>query len=121
MPQPSSRTSSRICVGVLVVVNLLSVALPLLVLGRLRTERAVWPFVAASGVLEVVGYLSFAWAAREDIAVAAVIASQSAVLTVLAGHRLAKPEYLDLWHRLPADAAVPDLARKPLEAITVWK
>ena len=64
------------------------VALPLLLTRRLRVRRAVLPLVLVSGLLEVAGYLLFTWGARENIAVAAVLSSQFAVLVAIVSHRL---------------------------------
>jgi drug/metabolite transporter (DMT)-like permease len=60
------------------------IAIPLLVLRRLRFNRAVAPFVLVTGVTEVVGIASFAFGAREGIAVASVIASQFAAIAAIA-------------------------------------
>lgn len=80
------------------VAGVLLVALPLVVLRRLRFDRSAVPFVVAAGLLEVVGYLTFALGARDGIAVTAVLASQFAVLAALAGQlsgeRLAPRQWL---------------------------
>lgn len=60
------------------------IAIPLLVLRRLRFNRAVAPFVLVTGVTEVVGIASFAFGAREAIGVASVIASQFAAIAAIA-------------------------------------
>lgn len=60
------------------------IALPLLVLRRLRFNRAAAPLVLVTGVTEVVGIASFAFGAREGIAVASVIASQFAAIAAVA-------------------------------------
>ena len=70
------------------VVGVVLVALPLIVTGRLRLTRAALPFVAFSGVVEVVGYYTFAWGARDSIAITAVLASQAAVIAGIAAHLL---------------------------------
>jgi drug/metabolite transporter (DMT)-like permease len=70
------------------VVGVVFVALPLVVTGRLRLTHAALPFVAFSGVVEVVGYYTFAWGARDSIAITAVLASQAAVLAGLVAHVL---------------------------------
>jgi drug/metabolite transporter (DMT)-like permease len=70
------------------IAGVLGVALPLVLLGRLRMVRAAVPFVVLSGLLEVSGYLTFAWGARDGIAVTAVLASQFAVLAAVGAHLL---------------------------------
>lgn len=67
--------------------------LPLLALGRLRLRRAAVPFVALSGVCEVLGLAAYILGSRGGIAVAAILASQFAALAavfayVLFGERL---------------------------------
>jgi hypothetical protein len=54
-------------------------------------DRATWPYAADIAHFE-------SWPAR-----------QPALL--LAGHRLAQPEYLALWRRLPADPADAEVRR----------
>jgi drug/metabolite transporter (DMT)-like permease len=59
--------------------------LPLLVLGRVRIPRAAIPWVVGSGVADTAGFAFFALGSHSAIAVAAVLASQFAVLaTVMA-------------------------------------
>ncbi|GBC87415.1 hypothetical protein HRbin12_01421 [bacterium HR12] len=67
--------------------------LPLLALGRLRLRRAAVPFIALSGVCEVLGLAAYILGSRGGIAVAAILASQFAALAavfayVLFGERL---------------------------------
>src|SRR5262249_26241571 len=52
------------------------VAIPLLVTPRLQLTRRALPFVVASGLAEVVGWVFFAFGARHGIAVTAVLSSQ---------------------------------------------
>jgi drug/metabolite transporter (DMT)-like permease len=66
------------------VVGVVFVALPLIVLGRLAVRRAALPFVAGSGICEVLGFASYAAGARDSIAVAGVLASQFAALAAVA-------------------------------------
>ena len=54
----------------------LIIALPLLLRGGLGITRSALPFVVASGLAEVGGAVSFAFGARDSIAITAVIASQ---------------------------------------------
>jgi len=64
------------------------IALPMLVLGRLRLPRAVVPFVVTAGLCEVAGFTSFAVGARHGIAVSAVLASQFAAIAAVAAFLL---------------------------------
>ena len=64
------------------------VTLPLAVLGRLRIARAAVPYVLASGLAEVGGFVSYSIGARHGIAIAAVLASQFAALAALAARGL---------------------------------
>ena len=70
------------------VAGVVAVALPLALAGRLRMTRAAAPFVLAGGVCEVLGVASFTLGARDDIAVAAVLASQFAAVAALAAFLL---------------------------------
>jgi drug/metabolite transporter (DMT)-like permease len=70
------------------IAGVILVAIPLALTRRLRLTRAALPFVAISGVAEVVGLITFATGARDSIAVTAVLASQSAVIAALVAHRL---------------------------------
>ena len=56
---------------------------PLALSGRLRLTRKAVPFVVASGLAEVVGFVSYALGARHGIAIAAVLASQFAALAAV--------------------------------------
>src|SRR5439155_25999435 len=56
-------------------VGVVLVALPLVVLGRLRVPPAARPFVVLTGLTEVLGYTAYAVGSREDIALTAVLAS----------------------------------------------
>jgi drug/metabolite transporter (DMT)-like permease len=69
------------------------VALPLLVLGRLRMTREAVPFVVIVALGEVIGTAAYAFGARQGIAVAAVTSSQfgaiaAIVSVVLFGEKL---------------------------------
>jgi drug/metabolite transporter (DMT)-like permease len=70
------------------VVGVVLITLPLVASRRLHVTRSAMPFVIFSGIVEVVGYYTFAWGARDSIAVTAVLASQSAVLAALVAHGL---------------------------------
>jgi drug/metabolite transporter (DMT)-like permease len=73
--------------------RLLGVALvtvPLVATRTLRLTRAAAPFVVASGLAEVAGFVSYAIGARHGIAVAAVLASQFAALAAIGAALLFK-------------------------------
>jgi drug/metabolite transporter (DMT)-like permease len=59
------------------------VTVPLALSGRLLLTRKAVPFVVASGLAEVVGFVSYAIGARHGIAIAAVLASQFAALAAV--------------------------------------
>jgi drug/metabolite transporter (DMT)-like permease len=65
-------------IGVLVLV------IPLAVVSSLRLPHGAAPLVVAAGLCEVLGIAAFVVGARDEIAVAAVLASQFAALAVLA-------------------------------------
>lgn len=76
-------------------IGVLAVLLPLMIAGGLRLTRTAVPLVVASGLCEVIGFVSFTLGARHGIAVAAVLASQFAAVAVavalyLFGERLAR-------------------------------
>lgn len=66
----------------------LFVAVPLAVSSRLHITREALPLVIASGLAEVVGFVSYAFGARHGIAVAAVLASQFAAVAAVGGYLL---------------------------------
>jgi drug/metabolite transporter (DMT)-like permease len=57
---------------------------PLLLRRKLRISRRTFPLVLSGGVAEVVGLVSYTFGARHQLAVAAVLASQSAAITPIA-------------------------------------
>ncbi|HET7572221.1 MAG TPA: DMT family transporter [Gaiellaceae bacterium] len=65
-------------------VGVAAVTIPLLVRRRLRIPGRAAPFAALSGLCEVGGFASYAVGSRHAIAIAAVLASQFAALTVVA-------------------------------------
>jgi drug/metabolite transporter (DMT)-like permease len=65
-------------------VGVLLVGLPLLLLGRPRIPRKALPFIALTGLAEVVGLMSFSVGAREDIAITSVLGSMFAPLAAIA-------------------------------------
>jgi drug/metabolite transporter (DMT)-like permease len=64
--------------------GVLAIAIPLILLRRLRLTRAAAPFVLVTGLTEVLGIASFAFGAREGIAIASVISSQFAAIAAVA-------------------------------------
>jgi drug/metabolite transporter (DMT)-like permease len=64
--------------------GILVIAIPLVLLRRLRINRAALPLVLVTGVTEVLGIASFAFGAREGIAIASVISSQFAAIAAVA-------------------------------------
>jgi drug/metabolite transporter (DMT)-like permease len=66
------------------IVGVAFVALPLAILGRIRITRVALPYVAATGIAEIVGYVAYSLGAREGIAVAAVLASMFAPVAAVA-------------------------------------
>lgn len=68
------------------VVGVAVIALPLALTRRWRMTREALPFAIAGGILEVVGFLAYAFGARHGLAVAAVLASQFAGLSVVIGY-----------------------------------
>jgi drug/metabolite transporter (DMT)-like permease len=63
---------------------------PLLVTRKLRVTRTTFWLCFAAGCAEIVGILSYAFGARKNIAIAAVLAAQFAALTPLAAFLLFK-------------------------------
>ena len=59
-------------------------AAPLLCRRRLRISRRAFPLVFGAGAAEVVGLVSYTFGARQQLAVAAVLASQGAAITPFA-------------------------------------
>jgi drug/metabolite transporter (DMT)-like permease len=77
------------------------VTAPLAIRRRLRLTRRALPLVAAAGAAEVLGVLSYTVGARHGLAVAAVLSSQFAALTVVAayfihGQRLSRSQLAGL-------------------------
>jgi drug/metabolite transporter (DMT)-like permease len=69
-------------------VGAVALALPLALSGRLRLTARAAPLVIASGVCEVAGFFSFTLGSRHGLAIAAVLASQFAVLALAASYVL---------------------------------
>jgi drug/metabolite transporter (DMT)-like permease len=72
------------------VIGTVVVAGPLALTGRLARPGRALKFVAASGVAEVAGFYAFTAGARHGIAVAAVLSSQFAAISVLVAYVLFK-------------------------------
>jgi drug/metabolite transporter (DMT)-like permease len=70
------------------IVGVAFLTLPLVITRRLRVRRDLLPLVVFAGLAEVVGVYTFAWGARESIAVTAVLSSQFAVIAALMSHAL---------------------------------
>jgi drug/metabolite transporter (DMT)-like permease len=64
------------------------VTLPLVLARRLRFRAELLPFIVFAGVAEVAGVYTYAWGARESIAVTAVLSSQFAVMAALIAHAM---------------------------------
>jgi drug/metabolite transporter (DMT)-like permease len=67
-------------------IGTLALWLPLAVAGRLQLSRRALGLVIVSGICEVLGFFSYTAGARHGIAVAAVLSSQFAALSALAGY-----------------------------------
>jgi drug/metabolite transporter (DMT)-like permease len=70
------------------IVGVAAVALPLAARKKLPLTRAAAPLVAAAGLCEVLGFVSYTFGARHGIAVTAVVASQFAALSAIAAYAL---------------------------------
>ena len=69
-------------------VGVLIIVLPLIATGRFRLTRSAVPLVVLAGVLEVFGGAIYVVAATQDIAVAAVLASQFAAIAAVGAYFL---------------------------------
>jgi drug/metabolite transporter (DMT)-like permease len=69
-------------------IGVFGVALPLAVVRRLPLERAAVPLIIIAGIAEVAGFTSFALGAREAVAVAAVLVSQFATVSLVLSYLL---------------------------------
>ena len=61
-----------------------------MLLGRARVPRKALPFIALTGLAEVVGLTSFSIGARQDIAVTSVLGSMFAPMAAIAAFVLFK-------------------------------
>jgi drug/metabolite transporter (DMT)-like permease len=64
-------------------VGVVAIAIPLALTGRLQRSRRAAPYLVIAGVAEIAGFWSYSAGARQSIAVAAVLASMFASVTVL--------------------------------------
>lgn len=69
-------------------IGLIALVVPLLILGRLLITRRSAPMVTAMGILEVVGFTSFALGAQYQVAVTSVMASQFAPIAAVMAYVL---------------------------------
>lgn len=95
--------------------GVLILTVPLAVRGRMRLPRAIVPFAAAGGCLEVVGFLSFTAGADSSIAITAVLASLTGAIAAGLG-RIFYAEHLSA--RQLAGVAVLVAAVGTLGAVT---
>jgi drug/metabolite transporter (DMT)-like permease len=65
------------------VVGVAAIALPLALRRRWHMKRGALPYAVAGGLLEVLGFVSYAFGARHNLAVSAVLASQFAAVAVV--------------------------------------
>lgn len=70
------------------VVGTIAIGLPVFLSGRLRATRGTMPLLIAAGLGELIGSVSYAWGAREDTAIAAVMGSQFAAIAAVAAFLL---------------------------------
>jgi len=88
----TARAGSTVPVAwVLVPARLIGVvvfALPLAGVGRLQLTRPSLPLVVGAGITEVLGVASYTLGSRHGIAVASVLASQFATISVIVGYVL---------------------------------
>lgn len=79
----AARIGSPLLILTARLLGVVTIALPLIIRRRLPfRERAVL-FAAGAGMVEILGFLAFLWGARESIAVAAVLATQYAVIATI--------------------------------------
>lgn len=69
-------------------VGVVVLAVPLAVIGKLRLTRQAIPYVVATGVAELAGWCSYAFGARDSIAIAAVLSSLFAAVATVGAYFL---------------------------------
>jgi drug/metabolite transporter (DMT)-like permease len=79
----ATRIGSPLLIFTARILGVVTIALPLIVRGRLPVRERAVPFAIGAGVVEILGFLSFLWGASESIAVAAVLATQYAVVATI--------------------------------------
>lgn len=72
------------------IVGVLFIALPLIVMRRLEYSRKVLPLLVIGGLVEVVGFTSYAIGAQYSVAVTSVLASQFATFGAIGAYLLFK-------------------------------
>ena len=70
------------------VVTIICIALPLLLMGKLRMTRQAAPLIVLIGVAEIFGYSAYTIGAAESIAITAVLASMFAPIAAVAAYLL---------------------------------
>jgi drug/metabolite transporter (DMT)-like permease len=70
------------------IVGVVLLAVPLALVGRLRLTRQAVPYVVATGVAELAGWCSYAFGARDSIAIAAVLSSLFAAMATVGAYFL---------------------------------
>jgi drug/metabolite transporter (DMT)-like permease len=70
------------------IIGVVVLAVPLALVGRLRLTRQALPYVVATGVAELAGWGSYAFGARDSIAIAAVLSSLFAALATIGAYFL---------------------------------
>ena len=79
----AARVGSPLLIMTARLLGVITIALPLIVRRRLPVRNRAVPFAIGAGLIEILGFLAFLWGARESIAVAAVLATQYAVIATI--------------------------------------
>lgn len=79
----AARVGSPLLIMTARLLGVITIALPLIVRRRLPVRNRAVPFAVGAGLIEILGFLAFLWGARESIAVAAVLATQYAVVATI--------------------------------------
>lgn len=79
----AARIGSPLLILTARLLGVVTIALPMIIGRRLPVRDRAVLFAAGAGVIEIVGFLGFLWGARESIAVAAVLATQYAVIATI--------------------------------------
>ena len=70
------------------VVTILCIALPLLLMGKLRMTKQAAPLIVLIGIAEILGYTAYTIGAAQSIAITAVLASMFAPIAAVAAYLL---------------------------------